>query len=177
MVCEQLVVSWIPVVEPAAPVVAPTLPVLVVPVVPVAPTEAALDPVVPAVPMPVPVLLVVLGNVAEPPVVVLGVIEVPFVPEVPVVLWVADPEPLLLWLVLVLLLGFAFIGPATVPVGPAAVLFWDRIVVRLFVVVLGPVLVLLPPIADPVVWAPTQADARSKTGAASQVRVISWIPL
>src|SRR5437868_2831831 len=109
MVCEQLVVSWMPVVEPAAPVVAPTLPVLVVPVVPVAPTEDALDPVVPAVPMPVPVLLVVLGNVAEPPVVVLGVIEVPFVPEVPVVLWVADPEPLLLWLVLVLLLGFAFI--------------------------------------------------------------------
>jgi len=87
---------------------------------------------------------------------------------------------LLLWLVLVLLLGFAFIGPAAVPVGPAAVLFWDPIVVTLFVVVLGPVLVLLPPIADPVdpaVWAPAQADARSKTGAASHVRVISWIPL
>ena len=178
MVCEQLVVPRMPVVVPAAPAVAPTLPVVVVPVVPVEPTEVALDPVLPAVPMPVPVLPVVLGRVAELPVVVLGVVEIPVVPEVPVVFWVADGEPILLWLAPVLLLGFAFIAPAAVPVGPAAVLFCDPVAVALPVVVLGTVLVLLPPIADPVdpvVWAPTQADARSKTEAASHVRLISWI--
>ena len=69
----------------------------------------------------------------------------------------------------------AFIGPAAVPVGPAAVLFCDPIVAVLLVVVLGPALVLLPPIVDPVdpvVWAPAQANAKSKTGAANHVRFI-----
>ncbi len=49
----------------------------------------------------------------------------------------------------------------------------------LLVVVLGPALVLLPPIVDPVdpaVCAPAQANAMSKTGAANHVRFISWNP-
>ena len=78
----------------------------------------------------------------------------------------------------------AFIGPAAAPVGlaaapasvPAAVLFWVPSVEVLFVVVLGPALVLLPPIADPeepVVCAPAQANAVSKIGAANHVRFIA----
>ena len=85
---------------------------------------------------------------------------------------------LLLGLVVVVcLVVVVFIGPAAVPVGlPAAVLFCEPIVAALFVVVLGPALVLLPPIADPVdpaVCAPAQAKAVSKTGAVNHIRFMS----
>lgn len=99
----------------------------------------------------------------------------------------ADVEPIPVeFVVVVLLLGLvavvcpvvvAFIWPAAVPVGlPAAVLFCEPIVAALFVVVLGPALVLLPPIADPVdpaVCAPAQAKAVSKTGAVNHIRFMS----
>jgi hypothetical protein len=71
----------------------------------------------------------------------------------------------------------AFIGPAAVPIGPAAASFCEPIVVVVLVVVLEPVLVLLPPIVDPVdpaVCAPDQEKATSKTGAANHVRFMSW---
>ena len=62
--------------------------------------------------------------------------------------------------------------PALAPVG----VFCEPTVAELLLVVLGPVLVLLPPIpvpVDPVVCAPAQANAPSSTGAANHVRFIA----
>jgi len=59
------------------------------------------------------------------------------------------------------------------------VLFCEPRVLELLVVVVDPVLALLPPMPDPVepvVCAPAQANATSKTGAANHVRFIVKFP-